>query len=189
MSDAYLELRLRKYVTGFSSEDTITEEWFIHIQEICRQSPAISLHPIQQKQDTTKAKTCGKPPTIDFCFRDEFESQSYFGAECKLLDEGNTTLLNAYLDLVKGIGRFLDGRYATHTGAGAMVGYVRSGDCGAVAKSISECIQDLEGKPTLRKSQPLENFDQLYESRHNRKLPIADFLCYHLLFGFNCSAA
>ena len=185
MADAYQDLKARKCIRADSKEDSITEEWFVHIQQRWKQKPAMSCIPIHQKQDATKAKPRGKHPTVDFCFRDCFDKRSYLGAECKLLDEGDRRYFKAYLDNTEGIGRFLDGRYSAHSGAGAMVGYVRSGSCDKVAASLEQAIQKLDGKPNLKKSQPLSRFDHLYESRHTRNCPVAGFLCYHLLFGFN----
>lgn len=189
MADAYHDLKARKCIRADSKEDSITEEWLVHILQRWKQKPTISYLPFQQKEDATKAKPRGKPPTVDFCFRDGFDDRVYFGAECKLLDEGNRRYLKAYLDDTEGIGRFLNGRYAAHAGAGAMVGYVRFGSCDNVAASLGEAIQKLDGKPKLKRSQTLSRFDQLYESHHTRNWPVAGFLCYHLLFGFNCSAA
>ena len=189
MADAYLDLRTTRFVQSDTSEDTITEEWFVYIQRRWRQKPAISFIPVHQKQDTAKSKARGKSPTVDVCFRDCFDNRSYFGAECKLLDAGNRTHLAAYLDDTKGIGRFVDGRYASNAGAGAMVGYVRSGTCDSVVTSLEHAIQRLSGKPKLTKSRPLRAFDQIYESQHSRDCQVAEFLCYHLLLGFNCSAA
>ena len=189
MVDAYHDLKARKCIGADSKEDSITEEWLVHILQRWKQKPTISCIPIHQKGDAAKAKPRGKPPTVDFCFRDRFDSSSYFGVECKLLDEGDRRRLRAYLDDTEGIGRFLNGRYSAHSGAGAMVGYVRSGSCDKVAASLRRDIQNLDGKPKLKKSRMLSTFDQLYESQHTRNCPVAGFLCYHLLFGFNCSAA
>jgi hypothetical protein len=188
MVDAYRDLEVRQWVQADTGEDAITEEWLVHILLRWRQRPEMSWVPLQQKQDATRAKSVGKPPAVDFCFRDGLDFRVYFGAECKLLDAGNNTYLKAYLDDEKGIGRFLSGRYASCSGAGAMVGYVRSGSCDEVAASLGMAIQALKGKPRLEKSHLLSVFNQLYESRHSRACPVAEFLCYHLLFGFNCGA-
>lgn len=184
MADAYQDLKTRQYVQPDTSEDTITEEWFVHIQLRWRQKPTISCIPVHQKQDPTKSKARGKSPTVDFCFRDCFDYRSYFGAECKLLDAGNATHLNAYLDDTRGIGRFVDGRYAAYAGAGAMVGYVRSGRCDDVVASLRGAIHALSGRPKLKKSRPLSGCDHLYESEHLRSCEVPEFLCYHLLLGF-----
>jgi len=186
MADSYRDLKEMGFVQADSRENTITEEWLVQISARCQQKPTSSYVPIQQKEDSTKAKSRGNPPTVDFCFRHRFDNRVYFGAECKLLDEGSKKYLEAYLSEKEGIGRFLDGRYSSHSGAGAMVGYVRSGSCAKVAESLEIAIQKLAGTPKLNKSQVLSNFDQLYESLHTRECPINEFRCFHLLFGFDC---
>ena len=186
LTNAYHDLYARQWVKADSSEDSITEEWFVHIQGRWSSNHAFGLVPIHQKQDREKAKPRGRAPTIDFCFRDRFFPQSYFGAECKLLDQGSQRHLDAYLDDKEGIGRFVNGQYAAHTGSGAMVGYVRRGDCCKVSKAVGSELHRLKGNPTLKKSIPLPDFDYLYESQHNRDVGVSPFLCYHLFFAFNC---
>lgn len=186
LTNAYHNLYARKWVKADSSEDSITEEWFIHIQGRWSSNRAFGLVPIHQKQDKEKAKSRGRAPTIDFCFRHQFFPQSYFGAECKLLDQGSRKHLDAYLNDKEGIGRFVNGRYAAHTSAGAMVGYVRCGDCDEVVKNVAYGLKQLNGNPELMKSRPLPAFDHLYESEHRRNFGVSPFLCYHLLFAFNC---
>lgn len=189
MVDSYLDLRDSGRVTATMPEDAITEEWAVHIGLRWRREPDIAVVPVHQKQDEEKAKERGRRPTIDFCFRDQLFSESYFGAECKLLDEGNADHMRAYLDDSKGIGRFLSCKYAAHTGAGAMVGYVRTGDSAAVAREISGKIRELKGRPTLKKADLLARFDHLYESVHSRECGVSPFRCSHLLLAFGCAAA
>lgn len=186
LTDAYRELYDRRWVRADSPEDSITEEWFIHIQRKWASGDACGLIPIHQKADTTQAKRRGRPPTIDFCLRDAFFPESYFGAECKLLDEGCKEHLNAYLDDKEGIGRFISSKYSTCTGTGAMVGYVRRGDCVAVAKNIASAMTKMNGSPTLTKSHPLPRFRPIFESEHQRTTGVSPFLCHHLLFAFDC---
>jgi hypothetical protein len=186
LTNAYQDLYDRQWVKADSPENRITEEWFIHIQKRWKSDSACGLIPIPQKADTTKAKSRGLPPTIDFCFRDEFFPESYFGAECKLLDEGSKEHLNAYLDDEEGIGRFIKGKYAASAGAGAMVGYVRHGDSSLVARDVAHRMTRLNGSPRLRKSDLLAEFDHIYESEHLRRSGVSPFLCYHLLLAFNC---
>jgi len=185
LTDAYRDLYAKRCVCADSSEDSITEEWFVHIVKRWRSENVFGLIPIPQKADTGRAKPRGRPPTIDFCFRDEFFPQSYFGVECKLLDQGCATHLNNYLDNNQGIGRFLSGKYSAHTGAGSMVGYVRRGDCNVVAKAVGCGVKQLEGNSGFKKSRSLPGFDQLYESEHNRQIGVSPFLCYHMFFAFN----
>lgn len=189
MTDAYRDLCGKRLIAADSVEDQITEEWHICVQKRCMTENAFGLSPIPQKRDTHKAKRRGRPPTIDFCFRDEFDEQSYFGAECKLMDQGSKRHLNAYLDADEGIGRFLGGKYAAYASAGAMVGYVRQGDCNAVAADIARGMKHLDGTPRLKEAPPLPPFDQLYQSKHTKHADGSPFECFHLLFAFNCSAA
>lgn len=186
MTTAYQDLYDRQWVKADSPEDGITEEWFVHIQNRWRSDGAFGLVPIHQKPDIGSAKSRGRPPTIDFCFRDEFFPESYFGAECKLLDEACAKHLRAYLDDTNGIGRFIKGKYAARTGAGAMVGYVRRGDCDVVAKDVACAMRELDDSPMLRQSPPLPEFDPIYESEHRRSVGVSPFLCHHLLLAFNC---
>lgn len=186
LTNAYRDLYDRQWVRADSPEDRITEEWFIHIQKRWKSDSACGLIPVPQKADAGKARPRGRPPTIDFCFRDEFFPESYVGTECKLLDEGCKEHLNAYLDDKEGIGRFIKGKYAACTGAGAMVGYVRRGDSNVVARDIAHGMEQLDGSPVRRKSDALAEFEQIYESEHVRSSGISPFLCYHLLFAFNC---
>ena len=186
LTDAYRDLYAKRCVCADSSEDSITEEWFVHIVKRWRPENTFGLIPIPQKEDTGRAKPRGRPPTIDFCFRDEFFPQSYFGVECKLLDQECATHLNNYLDNKEGIGRFLSGKYSAHTGTGSMVGYVRRGDCNVVAKAVAFGVKQLVSNTGFKKSHPLPDFEQLYESEHDRQIGVSPFLCYHLFFAFNC---
>ena len=186
---SYKDLLNSGFVQADTGEDTITEEWFVQIQKRWKRDRGISLVPMSQKQDKTKAAARGRPPTIDFCFRDEAFPECYFGVECKLLDADSAAYLGAYLDDKEGIGRFLNGKYAARTGAGAMAGYVRTGEAKAVAAELKKAINTLTGNPTLSKSAHLPGFEHLYESTHTRISGISPFICFHLLFAFCCSSA
>jgi len=185
---AYQDLLTKRIIQADSHEDSITEEWFICIQLRWKREPELSLIPIPQKPDRTMAKKQGRPPTIDFCFRSEYSDRVYFGTECKLLDEHCKEHLDAYLDNEDGIGRFLNGKYAFYAGAGAMVGYVRQGNPNEVAKQLAKMLVNLEGKPELKKSVIVPQSDQLYETKHNRRVGVSPFSCFHLLFAFNCTS-
>jgi len=75
LTRAYQDLYDRQWVKADSPEDRITEEWFVHILKRWRSDSACHLIPIPQKADSQRAKSRGRPPTIDFCFRDEFFSR------------------------------------------------------------------------------------------------------------------
>lgn len=188
MCEAYLDLLESGLVKNNASEGFITEEWFIKIILRWKNSPTIALIPIHQKEDPTKGKKGKRSPTIDFCFRHVFFKESYFGAECKLLDERNREHLSRYMSNDKGIGRFLDGRYASNSSAGAMVGYVRVGDPKVVARDVAECVSTMMDNPAMKKAEPLEKFEDIYESHHNRSYGFSPFQIFHLFFPFNSAA-
>lgn len=183
MCKAYVDLLNSRFVHKSTSEDEITEEWFVKIQYLYKDSN-LSIIPVHQKQDLIKGRPGKRSPTIDFCFRDRFFSESYFGTECKLLDEGNKKHATAYVSN-NGIGRFLDGRYSSKSSAGAMVGYVRVGNPEKVAKEMAKRISLLSDKRYMRKKRMVKNFKHIYESRHKRTSGVSPFQIYHLFCGFN----
>lgn len=183
MCEAYVDLLNSRFVQNNTSEDEITEEWFVKIQ--CRyQRSKLSVVPIHQKQDTSKGIPGKRSPTVDFCFRHNFFQESYFGAECKLLDEGSHKYLKEYVNR-NGIGRFLDGRYSSTSSAGAMVGYVRVGHPGAVAKKVAKSISLLPGNTHMKKTMMIRNFKYIYESRHIRTSGVSPFQIFHLFYAFS----
>lgn len=184
MSNAYIELLNSSFVQMTTPEDDITEEWFVKIMG-CMAELNLPVVPIHQKQDRTMEKESGKPPTIDFCFRHKIVPESYFGAECKLLDEGETKYFLEYVN-ENGLGRFLDGRYSSCSSAGSMIGYVRTGDPKQVAIKVSERLAKLPNAPKMTKDDPLDSFRHIYKSNHKRKAGLSKIHMYHLFFAFNC---
>ena len=185
MCDAYFDLLKSEFVRHNTPEDDITEQWFVHITLRWQNAShvAIAVVPIQQKRDSTKGKKGKIPPTIDFCFRDRHFPQSYFGAECKLMDERCKEHLGGYVGK-NGMGRFLDGRYASQSSAGAMIGYVRVGDPEMVAQDVAKCVSSLPGKPRMKKARPLRHFEDIYDSHHERAYGISPFCIFHLFYAF-----
>ncbi len=182
MCDAYHDLRKSNFVAHNKQEPEITEEWYLKILKQWRNSNMVGFYPICEKGDRRKGMKRGKAPTIDFCFRDEYYSASYFGAECKLLDEGEEKYVEYYVD--KGIMRYLEGKYGRNTSAGSMIGYVRTGDAKNVANKVAAKVQTLPGAPKMMRSRPLDTFDNLHESSHKRILGVTPFQLYHLFFQF-----
>ncbi|MBI5492404.1 MAG: hypothetical protein HY893_05680 [Deltaproteobacteria bacterium] len=158
MCEAYHELLASGFVQKDTPENTINEQWSAYIIMKWRQNQSISVIPIPQKEDLTRGKKGKRSPTIDFCFRAELYPESYFGAECKLLDEGNKKHIHEYLSDKNGIGRYLDGRYGAKSSAGAMVGYIRVGKSTNVIKDLSGKISTLSGKPRNGKRKACRNF-------------------------------
>ena len=135
MRDGYFNRISRNHDFARMSENTITEEWIVHVQQRWRVSriPS-SIVPIHEKPDTSKASKRGKPPTIDFCFRSEWNKQSYFGAECKLVEADNKRLCDEYVE--QGMKRYINQKYRPEYLEGAMIGYVRTSACCDIATEI-----------------------------------------------------
>lgn len=184
MCEAYFDLLGSDFVKHNTPENDITEEWYVKIILKYRKIPDLAVVPIHQKEDPTTGKKGKLSPTIDFCFRDQFFSQSYFGAECKVMDEGNSRHITEYVN-ENGIGRFLDGRYASNCSAGAMIGYVRVGNPVTVANGVASRILTLPGRPKMLKAEPVKAFQDIYDSLHERFRGISPFKIFHLFFAFS----
>jgi len=184
MYDSYIMLKEKDIVTYNMPEDRITEEWFIYILQEW-ESKNLPYVPVHKKPVWENHKGKGKPPEIDFCFRDKAYSESYFAVECKLLDEGDNTHMNYYIG--EGVvGRYLSCKYAKNNSAGSMVGYVRVGEAKIVADRLKQAIGDLSGKAKLERNDVIKGFCDIYVSKHGRKGGVSPFDIYHLLFQFNC---
>ena len=184
MCMAYFDLLDSGFVKINTSENEITEEWYVKITVRCRSSD-ISVIPIHQKEDPTKGKKGKISPTIDFCFRDEFYPQSYFGAECKLLDQDNNKHLKEYVGH-NGMGRFLDCRYGSNSSAGVMIGYIRIGDPKIVSFNVEKLILSLSDKPKFVNEKPVKTFKEIYKSIHQRSECISPFTFFHMFYAFEC---
>jgi hypothetical protein len=186
--DAYFCLRDKRIITLSMNENEITEEWYVCLLPLWPQSSVYPRFvPIHEKQDnTSKISKQGKSPTIDFCFRSEWSNQSYFGAECKLIEADNKILCDRYIS--NGVRRYVDGIYSQNCSDGAMLGYVRETDCGAVANELHMRISFLEGKPQLVRIDLLTPFREYYVSTHNREQGLSPFTVHHFLFLFKHQA-
>lgn len=180
--DAYFDLCANGIITAQMSENDITEEWFVYLQERWRNS-GLSLVPIHEKQDKTKAKQRGKPPTIDCCFRDRWHKHSYFGVECKLVEADDQALCSEYIN--NGLKRFIDGVYNSRCSEGAMLGYVCRSLGREVAKQLQAKLDQWNINAKLEKSQRLSPFDEYYVSQHVRLENASPLVMHHflLLFG------
>ncbi len=182
MRDAYFDLLQKHIVTQEMDENDITEEWFVCLQQRWQQSALFSFVPIHEKQDKNEAKSRGKPPTVDFCFRSEWDKHYYFGAECKLVEANDQTLCQRYIE--NGVNRYVDGRYGQDFPEGAMLGYIRQTCCTDVATELRNRIGALKDHPSFQHTDVLLPLEECYISRHNRPKGISPFTLYHLLFGF-----
>lgn len=179
---AYQSLRNNNLITAGMSEDEITEELAIQVDVICRQSSMpINIASIPQKIDRKLAKQKGKSPAIDFCFRHTWVKDAYFGFECKILAEANTTLSKEYIK--EGVCRYLDGKYCSKGSASSMVGYVKSGNLTVIIQDIIERVNKERIVRLMSKSSTIGIFDEHYLSTHNR-LNNSNFDIQHLFFNF-----
>ncbi len=184
--DAYISLYQQNSITLVMNENEITEKLFLLVLQRWRDNRRIpsSISPIHEKQDRSNADKCGRPPTIDFCFEGDWDTQAYFGAECKLIEANNKTLCNKYVN--QGVDRYLSGKkYNPRCPEGAMVGYIRQTKCTDVAQEIHVRLQSLAGTPTLNKTDWLLPFEEHYFSNHQRQPDNSPFTIHHLLFHFS----
>ena len=161
-------------------EPDIAEELFIEIQQVWKESKGkTSLIPIPEKPTRGGKKRRGKPPSIDFCFRDKWNKESYFGVEYKLLKEDNTH----YKKYVKeGVNRYLGKKYSKNCFIGSMIGFVVTGNFVKIIEGVKKKVDEVSD---LKRSYQIDGFDEHYESKHTRYVDSSLFLIHHLFFSFN----
>ncbi len=177
---AYESLYSGSKVTPTMSEIDITEEFYVKLQCIWRKS-SISLIPFHEKPDPNTEHLRGKPPTIDFCFRDELIRKSYFGFECKLLKE-NPTSYNEYVN--EGVNRYLKGKYSANCSVGSMIGYITLGNPTQIVKEVKNRVDEVSDISNMQLSYPINEFREHYESKHTRSVGLSPFFIHHLFFYF-----
>ncbi|MBK9092382.1 MAG: hypothetical protein IPM84_06310 [Anaerolineae bacterium] len=182
--DAYFDLVQSRKINRSMDENQITEELCIHIQKCQRLSGILpSVYVIHEKQDRTQAKNTGKAPTVDFCFRGEWRDDVYFGAKCKIVEADNKKLCEEFVS--NGVMRYVAGKYGQAFQEGAMLGYIRSTECEAVAAELRTRMEQLDGSPSLHRSDLLLPFQDYHTSCHQRVVGITPlFTIHHLLFLF-----
>jgi hypothetical protein len=140
---AYKNLLVFEKVTSVMNETRITEELFIELQNVMIMSTneytfSPNLYPVHEKSHDRKGKGRGKTPTIDFCFRDRWVRDRYFGAECKLLKENHKTLYDDYV--AGGVCRYLAGKYSENCSTGSMIGYITSGNIREIISEVKNRV-------------------------------------------------
>ncbi len=176
---AYENLRVYRKVTPEMDEPEITEELFIELELIWKKIN-LSLIPLHEKPDRNGKKK-GRAPTIDFCFRHRWHRNSYFGAECKMLEEKNNRLCDLYV--VEGVCRYLSGKYGENCSAGSMIGYVRIGNTTKVINEVKMRVNRLPDNSEMRQADSIGEFTEHYKSIHNRKIGRSPFHMHHLFFS------
>jgi hypothetical protein len=170
-----------------SEEDDITQELFLKISQVWdSRNRAISLVlnnliPVHQYADSLMKKKKGrKSPTIDFCFKDRYEENSYFGAEAKNLYAGRSERIRRYVET--GVGNFISGKYGSYSSVSSVIGYVLSGEIPDIVVELKKEIQ--KGFPTSNLSRTTSSLDPQYVTKHIRTYDDKEITLYHLFFSF-----
>ena len=180
---AYAILYENRTVEPEMSEDEITEELFKEIVFVwSKSSIPKTVIPINQKIDKANAKDRGRPPTIDFCFRDRWVKEAFFGFECKLLAEGDNRLCKEYID--NGLCRYLQGKYCAGGSAGSMIGYINSGSIIAVVQNVKIRVDKEKALRPMTLASAIYAFKEHYVSMHEREKGLSSFIVHHLFLYF-----
>jgi len=164
-------------------ENKITEEWFIEINDVWadfKSSFKVRMSPINQKPDEHKKQPRGSAPTIDFVFRSYDTSDIYFGAECKLLQDGNNIRREKYVK--EGLVRYLDNRYSNKASQSSMVGYFVNDSIEDSLIVINKTLEELCATSVLTRSQA---FDEPYYLSNHKRDDDTEIMLHHLFFNFN----
>ena len=182
--EAYKILRGFGKVISTMNETEITEEWTIELQEVMRTDEYryFSLYPRPEKSHDRNGKGRGKTPTIDFCFRDRWVRDRYFGAECKLLKENYKTLYDDYV--AGGVCRYLTWKYSENCSIGLMIGYITSGNTGEIISEVKNRVDKTYNVSKMEKSDTINGFTGHYKSVHEREVGNTPFHIHHLFFSF-----
>jgi retron-type reverse transcriptase len=140
------------------------------------------LYPLHEKSHNRNGKGQGKTPTIDFCFRDRYVRDLYFGAECKLLKENDRKLFDDYVN--GGVRRYISGKYGVNCSEGSMIGYITFGNRGKIIGGIKGRVNKASTISNMKKAEPLNGFSDHYKSLHGRTIGCSPFGLHHLLFNF-----
>lgn len=185
MWQGYDDLRAENVITSDMNENTITEEWYLRVNERWHQENRASritvrLSPIVQYEDDTLASPQGQPPTIDFCFRAWSKDEGYFGAECKNLYDHDKKHIKRYVST--GVNNYTSGRYGSKSTVSSVIGYVLTGKIPEIVDDLSKEIATT--KPRTNLTRVFGTRDAQYKSTHIRTLDGELIILYHLLFNF-----
>ena len=178
--EAFNELRGSGKVTPNKIETEITEELYYYLQMVWFDKGTKSLVPVHEKSHGKKVHGRGKTPTIDLCFRG-WESEIYFGAECKILEDKNHRY-EYYID--EGICRYISGDYSYKCPTGVMIGYIITGDTLKIINELKNRVDKLPNSSKMDISSPINGFTEHYESIHKRIIGVSPFDIHHLFFCF-----
>lgn len=184
----YFKLCEDKKINNNMIETKITEELFVKIQTIFRDESSsfklkeMNIIPMTSKPVGASRPKKGKFPEIDICFRHEIESESFFGIECKILDDNKKNKYSLYMS--QGVQRYLTRKYVSNCSHSSMIAYVLNGNLSVVINEIKKRIQKNNHVLPLTKSFNLDQFDKHYQSKHDVPNYHSDFVLHHLFFDF-----
>lgn len=185
MWQGYDDLRTENVITSDMNENSITQEWYLRVNERWHQENrasriSVRLSPTVQYEDDTLAKTRGQSPAIDFCFRAWNKDEGYFGAECKNLYDHDKKHIKRYVST--GVNNYTSGRYGSKSTVSSMIGYILTGDISQIADDL--CKEIAETKPRTNLTRVFGTRDSQYKTTHIRTLDGELITLYHLLFDF-----
>ena len=182
--EAYKNLRRFGKVSSAMNETRITEELCIELQVVMRTEEYryFPFYPHPEKSHDRKGKGKGSTPRIDFCFRDRWVRDRYFGAECKLLKENYKTLYDDYV--AGGVCRYLTWKYSENCSIGLMIGYITSGNTGEIISEVKNRVDKTYNVSKMEKSDTINGFTGHYTSVHEREVGNTPFHIHHLFFSF-----
>lgn len=182
---AYQALNDSKIVKEDWPEDKITRELYVQIHIFVIKN-GINTIPFHQYPIYLKKRKRGRPPTIDFVFRKGYIESPYLGFECKIVDERKSDSIRAYIN--DGMFRFISAKYAKNQRVGGMVAYILNFEVIRCVNKINERIQNhnkLGKEDCLILYDIIDDFKDLYISKHKRENLRNLFLLYHVFMFFD----
>ncbi len=156
--------------------------------------PHVKVYTPEMKTGKASTKHANEIDIRLFGSWEENYHQIHFVWECKRisdrnLDKENDSLVAEYV--TGGIDRFIDGEYAASLDDAGMLGYVLLGEVADMVRDINRSMQEPHRKRRLSTSDYLvptaaiENFDDIYQSRHLRKDNRSPIRLHHLFLTFD----
>jgi len=179
---AYIRLNQSGKIKRVMNENEITAELYNELLEVWNENGDSSIRPMHEMPEKKEAKGPGKSPSIDFCFRDAWDRQAYFGSECKKLENNKKRRFDDYI--VGGVCRYLSNTYSKKCSAGSMISYVINGNMQKIVSEIKTRVDNVHCSLKMERTDVIDGFDDQYISRHIRIASKSPFLIFHLFFTF-----
>jgi len=182
---SYHDLNKDGLISSVLDENEITQKWYTKIQSRWADDRALridcNLHPMNQYVDPTYARPKGAKPTIDFCFHSYDYSDSYFGAECKILIDNKIAKYNRYIST--GVENFTSGRYSSKCSTSALIGYVMGQGLINIITEIKKRVDCSDATKEMARNNLW--VEPHYNSSHLRKTDNCEININHLFFTFS----